>query len=209
MDEKEIYYIKKYNSANPNFGYNISKGGNLSIFSKLTKIQVNEIKKLLKNSNMSINEIADLYNIDCGNISDINTGDTWYDDNIKYPIRISNTARKLTRKEVFDIYNLIRNGIPFSDIAYKYNCSTTLINYINIGKENKLLGDSSYPIIKRCTLKPKELIEQIIDLLLNTNLSQRKIANKLNIDRETVARANKGIYAQQFDFGDIEFPIRK
>lgn len=46
LNEREIYWISKYNSTNPKFGYNVSIGGNKISFRKLDDDEVLELYKL-------------------------------------------------------------------------------------------------------------------------------------------------------------------
>lgn len=87
LDEKEKFYIQKYNSFAPN-GYNLTLGGQCSIPTQLSPEQVREIKELLKNSYLSQTQIAERFNVSQVTISDINIGSTWVED-IEYPIRTS------------------------------------------------------------------------------------------------------------------------
>ena len=51
-EEKEIYYIKKYKSYNPNYGYNVSKGGRVNngvVCSEETKKKISIANKGKKN----------------------------------------------------------------------------------------------------------------------------------------------------------------
>lgn len=87
LDVKEIFWIKEYNSILPN-GYNQSLGGEgVRCPVKLTYKEIDLIKEELKNSNLSQRLIAEKYKVNEHTISSINTGKTWYDDNIEYPIR--------------------------------------------------------------------------------------------------------------------------
>lgn len=87
LDEKEIYYIKKYNTVYPN-GYNLSYGGNSPKLNRIHSFSdVDKIKDYLKNTTMSNEEIGKIFGISDQAVSDINNGKTWYVDNTKYPIR--------------------------------------------------------------------------------------------------------------------------
>lgn len=93
LNEKEIFYIKKYNSLKPN-GYNIVEGGNNFQKSvKLSKKDVEEIIKLLKNTTLTSKEIAKKFNVNYTTISSINTGTTWKNISINYPIRKANNKK--------------------------------------------------------------------------------------------------------------------
>ena len=53
----------------------------------LTEEKADEIKDKLKNTSITGLELAKMYNVSKDAISDINTGKTWHDNNIDYPIR--------------------------------------------------------------------------------------------------------------------------
>ena len=86
LNEREIYWIKCYNSYNN--GYNQTKGGNdNNLTTKLNLEEVIEIRDLLANSFISEEDIGKKYNVSLISISSINTGKYWHDENISYPIR--------------------------------------------------------------------------------------------------------------------------
>lgn len=84
LDEKEKEYILFYNSLTPN-GYNQTLLNNTN--SKLEPKEILEIKEELKTSLLSSEEIGKKYGVSGRTIRSINTGESWYDDNIDYPIR--------------------------------------------------------------------------------------------------------------------------
>ena len=86
LNEKECYYIQKYNSIVPN-GYNMTLGGSSSHSIKLNIEQLQEIDQLLIHSQLTNQEIANLFQVHENMISGINTGLYWKRDNIDYPIR--------------------------------------------------------------------------------------------------------------------------
>lgn len=86
LNEKECFYIKKYNTLIPN-GYNVDIGGNFLHGVKLTFEQVQKIRFLLKTTNKTNIEIANLFNVSENTISAINTGYRWKEKEIIYPIR--------------------------------------------------------------------------------------------------------------------------
>lgn len=87
LNDKEIYYIEKYNTLFP-YGYNKDKGGNKPHPIKLASYEeVDEIIKLLKTSKMSNIEIGNKFGVSDQTVSDINSGRMWYRENETYPIR--------------------------------------------------------------------------------------------------------------------------
>lgn len=85
LNDKEIYWIDFYDSANNEKGYNLTIGGNNIANHRLTEEQIMEIYSLLKN-NTPQTEIASKYNVAQSMISMINSGIYYPHSNINYPI---------------------------------------------------------------------------------------------------------------------------
>lgn len=86
LNEKEIYYITKYDSWKN--GYNQNEGGNSVTHNmKLTEDDVSAIILRLKTTRDNTKTIANDFNVAPRTIQSINTGDTYHRDVEKYPIR--------------------------------------------------------------------------------------------------------------------------
>ena len=73
LNEKEMFYISKYNTLYPN-GYNLSLGGSFPATNALSSFgDVDKIIELLKNTSLSNLEIGDLFGISDQMVSNINT----------------------------------------------------------------------------------------------------------------------------------------
>lgn len=83
--EKELYYIKKYNSTDNQYGYNLSIGSLTPV--KLSPERIALIQERLIHSKDSQEEIAKDFNVDQSMISLINTGSAWLSDDLLYPLR--------------------------------------------------------------------------------------------------------------------------
>lgn len=87
LNQKEQYYINKYNTIYPN-GYNKELGGNPGHIVGLSSAEdVESITRLLLDTDMSAMEIAEMFNVSDQTVYDINSGKTWVRDGILYPIR--------------------------------------------------------------------------------------------------------------------------
>lgn len=97
-NERERYWIKYYNTAanlKGGYGYNITEGGEEPPLLKgeanpnttHTPKEVQEIKFLLKNTDMSIADLATKFNYFESSILRINKGIMWHDEQETYPIR--------------------------------------------------------------------------------------------------------------------------
>lgn len=88
LGEKEIYWINYYHSNDEQFGYNRTSGGEQArTNSKITEDEAKEIQEYLLYSKMSQADLGEKYNISQRSISYINTGTTWYNPNLNYPLR--------------------------------------------------------------------------------------------------------------------------
>lgn len=89
LNEQEARYIEKYNSLVP-YGYNVCENNTNSItsYTFFDKQTIDNIKFDLKNTCLTIQEIADKYNIHTRSIYRINRGQVHYDTNETYPLRI-------------------------------------------------------------------------------------------------------------------------
>lgn len=140
LDEKEIFYIKLYESTVNNGNYNILSGGKGGVAngiknhnSKLTDNDVFDIResyRLLNNKQDTYNKYKNI--VSFSTFSDVWTGKTWkhihmdvYDDNTKklqsknYN-HIKNHKRVVSNDEIIDIRKLRANGVKLSEAYEKY-----------------------------------------------------------------------------------------
>lgn len=131
-----------------------------------TQQQLNKIFELLINHReMSMIEIAKLYNVSSGTIKSINQGKSYIQPDITYPIRTKeesnkflltgtkSSSAKIDEIQLKEIINLICNSTKtFAEIARIYNVHPSTIGSINMGKhyhDDKL----SYPLRKKEEIK--------------------------------------------------------
>lgn len=88
LNEKEQYYIKKYDTYKN--GYNSTLGGQtISEFfrKKIPEQIINKVYDLLINSTLSQKEIAELFEISQNTVSNINQGKVYRQDGFDFPLR--------------------------------------------------------------------------------------------------------------------------
>lgn len=111
LNDKEIFYIKEYNTLIPN-GYNVSEGGHHGHPMKLSSVDdVSAIIYLLKNTDMTNIEIGSLYEVSDQTVSDINNGRIWRNDSIVYPIRDRRTPRKYCQSCGKELYKYTQGDL--------------------------------------------------------------------------------------------------
>lgn len=201
-NEREKYWINYYKSLAPN-GYNVSIGGegfvggidSINSFIK-NKDVFNSIILDLRTTNLSYQDIAKKYSIPNDTIiCRINTGTSYRQDNLDYPIRKQKANEIITEKKEEEIKNLLKNShLTFSDIAKKYNISQSYVNSINRGIL-KFKEDEEYPL-RKVTVTKRNLsdfeVAEIYHLLINTKLSLRKIGEKFNCSIDTIRGIKNG-----------------
>ncbi len=188
LDQKEIYWIKYYDSCNRNKGYNNTLKCIKISHCKLNEEYVNQIIDLLHDSCMSLKEIAQLYNISENTVRSINKGKSWIDENRVYPIRNKQTIdnqncniiNRMPKKrynipEIKELISVFNNyNYNKEKVAEKYKVSGALIRKwcLNYGfncqnkKELKCLYDKL--ILNK---QPKENIKyKILQLDNNKNI---------------------------------------
>lgn len=154
LNEKEDFWINKYNSIDSDHGYNQTLLGFHQHGIKLTSEQIDLITKDLKESlDLLEQEIAEKYGVSIHSIKDINVGRTWRRDNIEYPIRdnkskkkyycqycgkevsegnnrckdcYNKSIRKVNRPEKDELYNLLKEN-SFCAVGKMYGVSDNAI----------------------------------------------------------------------------------
>lgn len=150
-DEREQYWIAYYNSYKN--GYNMTQGGaappilkgDVNPNTTHNKLQVNEVIKLLRETNLSSKEIGKKTNYDPTAIIRINIGEMWYDETIKYPIRETLTKDYNDNRALMIIDDLLYTTLTQAEIAKKYGVGRTTVTAINNGRNCKQ-DDLVYPL---------------------------------------------------------------
>ena len=204
-NEREKYWIEYYNCIRPN-GYNILRGGEEPpvMFgvkhpeAKLTHFDIQEIIYDLKYSDLSYRQLSKKYNISTDTINNINQGKSYIQDSIQYPIREKpNRSGKLSEKDVADIINTLKyTYLSYEEIGQKYQVEARAISRINKGMYHRVLNET-YPIRDYANTKNKpklsyEEVTEIINLLINTNLSIRKIAKQYGVESNIIIGIKSG-----------------
>ncbi len=95
LDEKELFYIKQYNSLAPN-GYNITDyiDGQRRIYASYDKETLYQIIKDIKDTDLSFKDIANKYQLDISMIYYLNRGDYHTLQDFTYPLREVKNVKK-------------------------------------------------------------------------------------------------------------------
>ena len=199
INEKEKYYIQKYNSCNQDIGYNILPGGDGGrVYSKLTDTDVKEIINILKDENslLSFTQIGLQYNVVGSTIRSINNGTSWHQLNIDYPIRKYDTTGLTITKNIYKkiILELQDTKILMKDILKKYNLSESQLtainqgNYCYNGQHNyyKTIYSGPFPIRAVNQAISEEIVIKILKEYLFSEQSLLSITKKYNVKNSTI-----------------------
>jgi len=217
LNEKESYYITKYNSYKSQFGYNCTRGGEyhfIDINKKISDESYIDILDDLKFSKLSQQEIADKYNISFSTVSDINTGRNRRENLIgviKYPIRKPqyNYVDETTFNIIVEMLSL--KMFSYKEISNYTDISISIISRINTGifKKFSYPLNTTFPIIDgkivsdvKVSKKTKILI--LIDIL--KNVPSKQIMEKYKISLAYI-KSLKNNQNNNYMFNDIKFPL--
>lgn len=186
LNEREQYYIKYYDCIIPK-GYNKTKGGNSFPHlsgekhpnHKITLEEANKIKFMLKNKKTVEDIIKEIPKATMGIISHINTGRTWKEPNITYPISRLNGLIKFDDELVMEIRRKREEGKTATELSKEYNTSVSTITSICNGNTHKDL-----PILRTNIIKNNHFSEEEVEFFRQqyyiNNISIKELYNNSN-----------------------------
>lgn len=207
LNNREVYWINFYDSFNN--GYNLTKGGSGSpIFNTEEALKIID---LLKNSNDTMKEIGEKFGYSVYTISDINCGNTCFQDNIEYPVRKNRITQKYNQDDLDVVIDLLKNTeCTFQKISEITDTKFSYVSDVNRGKVAGNYHGYAIPIREYKYDKSnmtKELALQIIDYL-KKDYSAEQVSDIVNVPSYTVGQINRGKMAICKDISE-EYPIQK
>lgn len=195
LDIKEIDYIIEYNSFYN--GYNQTTGGESSTCSRVA-LRISEIKRDLKESKMSSQEIMDKYSICKNSLSMINTGKTYHDDNESYPLRSNKTINHcvdcgkeisydaIRCRQCYNIHHRLVERPQPNDLITEIATSS----FVAVGKK---YGVSDKAIVKWCKEYGLPTLKKDIVEYYNTNILklEKPVAKKKTILKGRILQCDK------------------
>lgn len=211
LDEKEQYWIKEKNSFVKNGnGYNLTTGGQRRKGNKdyvdirarfQTKEDIKRVINEIKDTNNSLVEIAQEYQVSLSLICSINSGKKYYQDNEIYPLRVLKT--KISNDLVKEIIELLKENCTNKEIADIFQIDDDVVYRINYGKAHKQ-SEENYPIRKELSEKEKRA-NKIKKLLKENKLNNKEIAELVKCDPSVVSNIN---YGKSYKDDSLIYPIR-
>lgn len=181
LDEREIYYIDKFNCKYP-LGYNKTYGGQTHAYKqgeehynhKITQEEANRIKQLLKEGNTTQEIISQIPNATCGIISTINSGRCWKDNNENYPLSKLNGVITINEQDVIDMRVLRSQGYNVKEISEIYNLSSSTVSSITIGTSRKDV-EGPLAVAKNRNQLSQEQVETLRKYYAENNISIKSL----------------------------------
>lgn len=188
LNEKEIYYIAKYNTFKDGYNLTIGGDGNRTL---VLDDKYDEISALYL-SGFSSNKIATLYKVDKASIVKILK---------QLGIKIRNNSLNINRQELEELIQDYQNGYSLRELAKRYNCSGPGLKEFLIKKGVDLR--QKYSILEDA--KSQELL---IKDYTSSTISLKDIQNKYHCSYATLLKVlsingiSKGKYS--FKLSDKE-----
>ena len=172
----------------------------------LSQTEILQIVDLLANTQIPQTQIAEQFNVSRGIINKINQCEQWENlHSFSYNIRAeagNNNEKlymtsKLTKEQALEIINLLSTtSLTQGEIAKRFNVSSSTIYSINSCQvyteyhnyKNNIRQESN--IIQTYHKIDTSTILQVIELLANTKLTYKQIANKCNLSEGTITQIN-------------------
>lgn len=144
LEDKELFWIRLYNSNNKNFGYNQTIVTTYQThYNKLNEDKLQNIFFLLLRSKMSLKQIAELNNVSIITVKDINQGHSWKSEFYEYPLR--KTKCKIKFYYCCDCGKEISNNAKRCLICHnRYISKNKKINKINRDELKYLIRTESF-----------------------------------------------------------------
>jgi len=213
-NEKEKFFIQYYNTMVPN-GYNIAAGGEdpPSLLngkysgSNITYDMVSDIIKDLKECK-NIAEVQNKYSqyITAGQINKINNGVCWKREDETYPIS-THYSNKIDKNDIEPIIQeILYSNKTLKEIGVEYGyCKSTIVN-INQGEKIPYKLDGyDYPL-RPISHLTKDQVDEIIDLLINTNIPLTKIGELYHKSSAHISSINIG---RVYKHNNLSYPLRR
>ena len=196
--EKEIGHIAEYDSYNRG-GYNTTKGGDYpsKILYKLDDKQEEEVIELLKENKLTMQEIADKFEVSISKISTVYTRNKQKEKGLmkrekKARRGSANGAAKLDEKQVSEIKQKLIDGVPRKQLKDEYGVSKSLIQMIAVGTWWRHV-EPKIPMKKKITKMTKEKVEYVKSEL-ERGRTGASIMKELKMSPSTMAKLKKGEY---------------
>lgn len=219
-NEQEKYWIKYFDCLAPK-GYNILEGwqepprytGDNHPSARISNETVKEIAHELKDTTLSLLDIAKKFNISKKQVLRINQGTSRYNPEWEYPLRKEpNINGKLTEEMVDGIIDLLEHSYLLNgEIARRFQVKVHTISDINQGYSHRR-DYITYPIREWKSAGPStftyEEVTDIINRLLENKESISSIARSYKVSTNIICNINTGT-SKRYRRKNLNYPLRK
>ena len=170
---------------------------------------VQKIKNALMQGILSKQQIASKYKVSYSVVSNINSGRSYFDENLIYPLKKHEGRYDLSEELFEEVRKAIKSGMKFEKIASKFHLpNKTMVHDINGGRSHRS-ENYTYPIVElERELKFDDvLVKKIEDELVKTKKSLQKIADENGVSRSFVTAVKNGNHKYKKNYNT--YPLRK
>lgn len=192
LNEKERYFINKFNTINTNKGYNLTFGGDSfevteetknklrGVGSNLTIEEVSEIKLALY-CMMDRKEICNRYNIKKNILEDIAKGVTFSYVRSELNSKIKGLKKRLINERNKQILKYYDCGMSIVEITRKMELTSSIVEKVIYRQRNVKSQD-----------KYKKIFDEVYKLYYEDGMKKYQISKQLGISPSTVGRYLSG-----------------
>lgn len=195
--EKEKQWIKFYDSQNS--GYNITEGGDYNRVLIHEERTVEDIKFMLKHTELTQHQIAKNFNVSASYVNGIKQGKIRSMEKIERTDKsrkgCTNGQSKLDDQKIKEIQEALKNGTSRRELQEKYNVSKSLIQQVatnNIWKHVESNYEYKPSEVNGNAKLNAEIVSQIKKDFIEKVLTMKQISDKFDISVPTLYQIKRG-----------------
>lgn len=224
LDEKERFYIEKYQSMSYQHGYNLTTGGQSASRFARAMVSVDEIdmvRDAIRQSNDNFVLLSEQLGIPVAVLQTINRGICYYSPDLTYPLRSNDEINyehiTVTDKGIYDaiVNDIVSSSMKPTEIKEKYGISESTygrINYGSLGYVKKYgKGTRIYPLRIFPTLSGQKYHDIVRDIIM-TDDKLDDIATRYGVEKRSLSNISQGVSTIGADMsmsvGYFQYPLR-
>lgn len=167
---------------------------------------VENIKKQLMRGDIPKQRIATINHVSYSVVSNINSGRSYFDEDLVYPLKKDEMKLDVSEDVVEEIKKELYQKMSVKKIAAKHKLPTSFIYDINSGKSHKC-NNYAYPIRTWEDYIPHNIVEAITNDIVHTKMTLTAIGKKYGYHKSTILNIKNGC-AKKYRLPNFTYPLR-